>query len=351
MPANNDLSQQLSNHVTNAFNQKTPLQISGGNSKAFYGRSVDAETISVAGHTGILSYEPSELVLTARSGTLISEIENELASNKQMLAFEPPCHSDKTTLGGSIACGLSGPARPFAGAARDFVLGTKVINGKGEVLRFGGEVMKNVAGYDVSRLMVGAQGTLGLLLEVSLKVLPMAEAQITLALETDFETAQANLRHWIQQGHPLSASCYYQNQLFIRLSSTANSVKQTHKLIGGEVFDDELWNQLRHQNHTFFKNKNNLWRVSVPADSPAIEPEQDPLIEWNGALRWVTSDNDLHTTAKQLSGHASRYAINTQIPETVFQPLTPTMLALHRRIKNAMDPAHILNPGRLYSEL
>ena len=158
--ARNDSTTALCEQVSHAFNTRQSLRITEGNSKSFYGRKVEGEEISVAGHTGILEYRASELVLTARSGTKLSEIESTLAENRQMLAYEPPLHDPNSTLGGSIACGLSGPRRPYAGAARDFVLGTTIINGKGELLKFGGQVMKNVAGYDASRLMTGAQGTL-----------------------------------------------------------------------------------------------------------------------------------------------------------------------------------------------
>jgi glycolate oxidase FAD binding subunit len=204
----NDSTIKLCEQLAQAWSNKKPVRIVAGNSKSFYGRSVDGDEISVADHTGILEYHASELVLTARSGTKLSDIENALAENNQMLAFEPPMHTLASTLGGSIACGLSGPRRPFAGAARDFVLGTTLINGKGEKLKFGGQVMKNVAGYDASRLMVGAQGTLGILLDISIKVLPKPEHELTLCFEKNFEEIHNELRPGILQGHPITASCF-----------------------------------------------------------------------------------------------------------------------------------------------
>jgi len=346
-----DLTEDLCARVGHAFNARQPLRITAGNSKAFYGRKVEGDEISVAGHTGIIEYRASELVLTARSGTRLSEIEDALAENRQMLAFAPPLHGPHSTLGGSIATGLSGPRRPFTGAARDFVLGTTIINGKGERLKFGGQVMKNVAGYDASRLMVGAQGTLGLLLDVSVKVLPRPESEITLCFEMDFEPAHDKLRQWILQGHPLSASCYWGNQLYVRLSSTINATRSAHTSIGGELQSNNLWASLRHQTHEFFQQHQNLWRVSVPPSAETIASEQAQLTEWNGALRWIASDIELFTKAREAGGHATEYRLFGEISDNPFQPLSSTMLALHQRLKNSFDPENILNPGRLYPGL
>ena len=360
---NNDLSDNLVEQITRAYGKKTPLVIISGGSKSFYGNVIEGTALNVKQHSGIIEYRPSELVLTARSGTKLSDIENELSKNNQMLAFEPPSHNRAATLGGSIACGLSGPRRPFAGAARDFVLGTTIINGKGELLKFGGQVMKNVAGYDASRLMVGAQGTLGVLIDISVKVLPKPESELTLCFDKPFDDAHRTLRNWIIQGQPISASCYYEKRLFIRLSSTANSVKQAHQTIGGDIQhdknSDELWKQLQHQDHKFFKHNNDdprdLWRVSVPPATPAIATECPQLTEWNGALRWISSNEDMFELARQFDGHATRYTLNKKTGDDstgdIFQTLPAGMLALHRRIKQSFDPANILNPGRIYNEL
>ena len=215
-----DISTALADQVQSAFSSRQALRIKAGNSKVFYGNVVEGEVLDTSAHSGIIEYQPSELVITARSGTPLSEIETALAEHKQMLAFEPPIHTEQATFGGAIATGLSGPRRAFSGAARDFVLGTTVINGKGEILKFGGQVMKNVAGYDASRLMTGAQGTLGVLLDISVKVLPIAEKEITLVFELDQQTAHDKLRQWMLQGHAVSASCFIDNILSVRLSST-----------------------------------------------------------------------------------------------------------------------------------
>ena len=346
-----DLTEDLCARVSHAFHARQSLQVTAGNSKSFYGRKVEGDDISVAGHTGIIEYRASELVLTARSGTRLAEIEDALSENHQMLAFAPPVHSPHSTLGGSIATGLSGPRRPFTGAARDFVLGTTIINGKGERLKFGGQVMKNVAGYDASRLMVGAQGTLGLLLDVSIKVLPRPESEITLCFELDFEPAHDRLRQWILQGHPLSASCYSDNQLFVRLSSTINATKSAHATIGGQLQSNNLWTSLRHQTHEFFQQHQNLWRVSVPPSAETIASGQPQLTEWNGALRWIASDRELFVKARDAGGHATQYRLHGEIDDSPFQPLSSVMFAIHQRLKKSFDPENILNPGRLYPGL
>jgi len=349
--AGNDSTTALCEQVSHAFHARQPVRITAGNSKSFYGRKVEGEEVSVAGHTGIIEYRASELVLTARSGTKLSEIESTLAENRQMLAWEPPVHDPHSTLGGSIACGLSGPRRPFAGAARDFVLGTTIINGKGERLKFGGQVMKNVAGYDASRLMTCAQGTLGVLLDISIKVLPAPQSELTLYFEQGYEEAQRNLRKWILQGHPVTASCYLADRLFIRLSSTVNGAKSAQAAIGGDLQSNELWDSLRHQTHAFFQQHKNLWRVSVPTSASTIASGQAQLTEWNGALRWIASDEELFTEAKDAGGHAVQYRLHGKTDGNIFQPLSPAMLALHQRLKKSFDPENILNPGRLYPEL
>jgi len=349
MSNSTDQSRLFCDRVKQACNNRTPLAITAGNSKSFYGRKVKGEPLSLSEHRGILSYKASELVITARSGTLISEIEAVLDQQHQQLAFEPPCHNSQATIGGAIGCGLSGPARAFSGAARDFVLGTKIINGKGELLEFGGQVMKNVAGYDISRLMTGAQGTLGIILEVSLKVLPKAEAETTLAFETDAGQGHKMLRRWLQDGHPVTASSHYQGVLSVRLSSTENSIRQAHSEMGGEITPNSLWQQLRDQTHPCFQ-QDNLWRLSVPA-STALHDDENQLIEWGGGLRWKASNNELFEKARRLHGHATRYAMKAGSSDRIFQPLQPGMLAIHKRIKNALDPNNILNPGRLYQEL
>ena len=351
----NDLTKELCEQVSEAHDKASPLKISAGNSKAFYGRKVEATELSLKDHSGIIDYHASELVITARSGTKLSDIESALAENNQMFAFEPPCHNEISTLGGIIACGLSGPRRGFTCAARDAVLGTNIINGKGEFLKFGGQVMKNVAGYDASRLMVGAQGTLGVLLDISVKVLPKPESETTLSFEMSFADTQQNIRQWILQGHPISASSYHDNQLMIRLSSTENSVTQARQTLGGEQGDLEVWNQLRDQTHEFFSTHKNIWRISVPPATPMFAEDKAQLIEWNGALRWIAcedeTDDSPFAKAKVLGGHATRYTLYSEQADEVFQPLAKPMLLIQQKLKASFDPKNILNPGRLYPEL
>jgi len=347
---NSDLSSELAEQVRQAYTDKNPLVIRGGGSKAFYGNDVKGSILDVSSHRGIIEYQPSELVITARSGTPLKDIEAELAANGQMLAFEPPVHTADATFGGAIACGLSGPRRASSGAARDFVLGTRIINGKGEQLRFGGQVMKNVAGYDASRLMTGAQGTLGVLLDISVKVLPMPARELTLSLAYDETEALTHLNDWIRQGLPVSASCLFGNSLIVRLGNTVSSVDAAASLIGGAEVDGEFWDHIRNQTHDFYKQAD-LWRVSVPPATPPLANGRPQMIEWAGALRWIVSDEPLYDLAKQHGGHATRYSLGGDSIDDCFQPLDPAMLALHRRIKLAFDPQQILNPGRMYKAL
>ena len=350
-----DTSYSLCETIKEAYNTKMPLHILGDGSKSFYGNNIIANELRVQTHTGITEYEPSELVLTARSGTLVSEIEAALEANHQYMPFEPPRFSDNSTIGGCIAAGLSGPARPFTGSVRDYVLGVKIINGKGEVLKFGGQVMKNVAGYDLSRLMTGALGTLGVLLEISIKVLPRTEVETCLCLELDETAANSHLQQWILQGQPITASCHLEERLYIRLSSTIGCVEQARSKIGGDTSDMALWHQLRDQRHDFFTGEQPLWRVSVPPATPELELRGERLTEWAGALRWYKSDlpadeiRDIATTNK---GHATLFRNQNRLPDvSVFHPLSPAMLKLHQRLKKSLDPENILNPGRMYKGL
>ena len=360
---NTDISQQLQQQVQQAFEQKTALSIIGGNSKAFYGRiderAACAETLAVSGHSGVLNYEPTELVITARAGTPLHEIEKLLADNGQMLAFEPPAFAESATIGGTIACNLSGPRRAHAGAARDFLLGCKIINGKGEMLTFGGEVMKNVAGYDVSRLMAGAMGTLGILLEVSLKVLPTAEMESTQLFHCSATEALDKIHAWSQTPLPLSASSFQDSILRIRLSGASEAVKAAIDTLGGETMPDsaQYWHQLKEQQLDFFSNEKPLWRISLASDIeslglPAEYDKDHCLYEWGGALRWLKSDvpaEVIQRAAAVEEGHASLFRHEGH--SSLFQPLTPGLIRIHQNLKQAFDPENILNPGKLYSEL
>ena len=360
---NSDISQQLQQQVKHAFEQKTTLSIVGGNSKAFYGRAdertVSAETLEVSGHNGVLNYEPTELVITARAGTPLHEVEKILEENGQMLPFEPPAFADSATIGGTIACNLSGPRRAYAGAARDFLLGCKIINGKGEILSFGGEVMKNVAGYDVSRLMAGALGTLGVLLEVSLKVLPKAEMQSTQLFHCSDAEALDKMHAWSQTPLPLSASSFHDSILRVRLSGATEAVKAAIDTVGGETMADagHYWHRLKEQQLDFFTFEKPLWRISLASDIkslglPANYDRDDCLYEWGGALRWLKSDipdEIIQRAAADLDGQASLFRHDGHSGR--FQPLTPGLMRIHQNLKHAFDPENILNPGKLYPEL
>jgi glycolate oxidase FAD binding subunit len=353
--AGNDISSELQQSVEAAYAAGGALCISGGGSKAFYGREMNGVALDVGAHRGIVRYEPTELVITARAGTPLAEIEQTLDEQGQMLAFEPPHYGDSATLGGTVACNLSGPRRVSAGAARDFVLGSRILNGRGELLSFGGEVMKNVAGYDVSRLMCGALGTLGVLLEVSLKVLPRPEAEITLSLQIDAAQALTRLHDWALQPLPLSASCHDGSNLYVRLSGARGSVEAARKLIGGEPVADggRFWRRLREQQSGFFVTQQPLWRLAVASDTPPLSIEGKWLYEWGGALRWLVSDAEpgrIRAAAAAAGGHAVLYRGGDRTGD-VFHPLDGGLLNVHRKLKQAFDPAGILNPGRMYRDL
>ncbi|GBG15732.1 glycolate oxidase FAD binding subunit [Novimethylophilus kurashikiensis] len=348
-----DIADVLAEKVRAAAAAKTPLAVQGTNSRHFLGRAVESETLSIAEHAGIIDYEPRELVITARAGTPLAEIEAALDAAGQMLAFEPPRFSAESTLGGAIASGLSGPRRAYAGAVRDFVLGCRVVNGKGEILKFGGQVMKNVAGYDVSRLMTGAYGTLGVLLDVSLKVLPKPAASLTLVREYPVDQALRRMRELAGKPWPVDASCHLDGRLYLRLSGSPEAVETAKRRLGGEVLagDELFWQHLRDWQLPMF-NERPFWRLSLPAAAPMLPLDGEWLIEWGGAQRWLKTEQEIDVvrqTVADAGGHAT--LIGDQAGEDVFHPLPPALLALHRQLKQAFDPANILNPGRLYPEL
>lgn len=352
---NQNLSQQLQQQVLSAIEARQPLRIQGSGSKNHLGRTTQATLLDVSEHRGIVSYDPVELVITARAGTPLRELEQTLAEAGQMLPFEPPHFGPNATLGGTIACGLSGPSRPFSGSARDYLLGVKLINGRGELLRFGGQVMKNVAGYDCSRLMAGAMGTLGVLLEVSLKVLPRPAAQITLVNKTSLPQALETMNRWAGRSLPLNAACYDGENLYLRLSGAGTAVKSAHQLIGYEAQPDgdAFWRRVKEHQHPFFQSEQPLWRLSVPANSAPIDIPGTWFIDWSGAQRWLLSSSSAQQIRKQAQaagGHATLFRRGAADCET-FQWPADGVIQLHRRLKQAFDPAGIFNPGRLYSGL
>ena len=352
MAQDNDISQQLADAVKSAAQKRAPLAIAGSGSKRFHTGEIAGEKLHVTGHRGIVSYEPTELVITARAGTPLAEIEAALAGKGQMLGFEPPHFGATATIGGTLACGFSGPRRPYAGAARDFVLGTTIVNGQGEILHFGGQVMKNVAGYDVSRLMVGALGTLGVLLEMSLKVLPKPAQEITLAFEMPAGKAISTLNAWAGQPLPLSAACHADDTLYVRLSGSEPGVRAAHARLGGTTIDngDEFWRALRDQQHEFFQGEIPLWRLSVPPAAPPLTLPGAWLIDWGGAQRWIKTDvpaDQAHRVAARVGGHASLFR-EAHRRANALSPLPAPLMALHRHLRQAFDPAGILNRELLY---
>jgi len=347
MTNDSDISQRIADAVKQAAETRTPLAIRGGGTKRFYTGEPRGEPLDVAGHCGVVTYEPTELVVTARAGTALAEIEAVLGEKGQMLGFEPPHFGAAATLGGTIACGLSGPRRPYAGAARDFVLGATIVNGKGEILRFGGQVMKNVAGYDISRLMVGALGTLGVLLDISLKVLPKPARELTLVFEMPADQAIATMNAWAGQPLPLSGACHLGDTLYMRLSGSASGVHAAHTKLGGEVVEkgEEFWRELREQERGSFQDDTPLWRLSVPPATAPIDLPGKWCLDWGGAQRWLKSDalaDDIRPAAERAGGNAILFrAASNQSPLAV--PTASALTRLQRNIRQAFDPTGTLN--------
>jgi len=333
----------------------TPLQIRGGGTKDWYGQELRGAVLDTRPYSGIVDYEPTELVITARCGTPLSEIDAALAANNQVLAFEPPRFGGTSTVGGMVAAGLSGPGRQFSGSVRDFVLGADLMDAQGQILHFGGQVMKNVAGYDVSRLLTGSLGTLGLILQVSLKVLPQPFASSTRVFEVDEADAIRLLNEWGGQPLPVSASAWVNGVLTIRLSGAQAAVDAAQKKLGGTALTngDDFWRDLREQSHGFFADTAApLWRLSLPSVAQPLPLAGTQLIEWGGAQRWYRGDasaESIRAAAVAAGGHASLYRGGDK-SVGVFHPLAPAVAKIHRNLKASFDPSGIFNPGRMYSE-
>ncbi|WP_374260531.1 glycolate oxidase subunit GlcE [Zoogloea sp.] len=349
--------QAWSERIREASAQGRALRIRGGGTKDFYGRPVAGEVLDTTAHAGVVSYEPSELVVTVRAGTRLADVEALLAGSGQMLAFEPPHFGAGGTVGGCVAAGLAGPRRATAGGVRDFVLGAKLIDGRGDVLKFGGEVMKNVAGYDVSRFLAGSLGTLGLIVELSLKVLPRPVTEATLRFALDEAAALHRLNQWAGQPLPLSASVWQDGVLHLRLSGAGAAVDAAIARLGGERLDDAeadvLWRGLRDHRAGFFEGAAPLWRLSVPSDALAVALPGAQLVEWGGAQRWLRSAapaSEIRPRVAALGGHATLFRGGTG-GEEVFHPLPAPLVALQRKLKHAFDPAGIFGPGRLHAGL
>ncbi len=381
-----DVIDNLSRIIRDAAAQRRPLCIRGGGTKDFYGGEIRGDPLDTRALRGIVSYEPTELVITARAGTPLADIEQALQEKGQLLPFEPPHFEDagqpaapsppvvksnlelapipqsspagtRATLGGCVATGLSGPRRAYAGAVRDFVLGVRVMDARGAELHFGGEVMKNVAGYDVSRLTVGALGTLGVILEVSLKVLPVPTAESTVRLAVGPEQAINLMNDWAGKPLPLTATAYRAGSLSVRLSGAPSAVDAAVKKIGGEAIDPAqavpFWSDIREQRASFFAGDQPLWRLSVKSTMPPLDLDGPQLIEWGGALRWLRTDADariIREAAARAGGHATLFRSARKFGSP-FHPLSPGLARIHRRLKEAFDPAGIFNPGRLYADL
>ncbi len=345
--------QALCREIETAAREGRALAPAGSGSKAFYGRRVEARALSIAGLRGIVEYQPSELVITARTGTPLGEIEAALAEQGQILPFEPPHLGPGATLGGTVACGLSGPRRPHTGAVRDFVLGVRCINGRGELLRFGGQVMKNVAGFDLPRLLTGSLGTLAVLLEVSLKVLPAPAVEWAGRLEATPEEALGIAAGWGRRPLPLTAIAWEGGVLRYRLSGNASAVAAARRSLGGEEEDPAWFQDLREQRLPFFESPEPLWRLSLPPTVPPPALEGRWLIDWAGAQRWLLSREEpkrVFAQAALAGGHATLFRGGDR-QGRVFAPLPEHLLSLQRRLKRAFDPAGILNPGKIHEGL
>ncbi|HAU41763.1 MAG TPA: glycolate oxidase subunit GlcE [Gammaproteobacteria bacterium] len=343
----------LQERVRKAAHDGEALAITGGGTKSFLGRVSRGTPCSVHAIQGVVHHEPTELVVTVRAGTRLAELESRLAQSGQMLPFEPPALGEGATIGGTIACGLSGPSRPYRGAARDFVLGVRCINGKGEILRFGGEVMKNVAGYDVSRLMAGAMGTLGILTEISLKVLPRPACSQTRAFEMPGEPASELMTSFLGRSLPISAAAYLDGVLRVRLSGSEAAVSPAAGALGGELEaeGDAFWSDLKEHCLDFFSHDSPLWRISLKPQNQLLRLPGKTLIDWGGAQYWVKSDAGFEALSERvmpyggyITGFGGRdQGARSDVPQDA-------VMKLNRRLKAAFDPAGILNPGRLLPE-
>lgn len=361
----------LTDRIKAAAAARTPLRIRGGGTKDFYAQSLQGDVLDMTGLSGVTSYEPSELVVTALAGTPLAELEALLAVQGQCLPFEPPHFRAGATVGGMVAAGLSGPARASSGAVRDFMLGVRFVNGLGEHLTFGGQVMKNVAGYDVSRLMAGSMGTLGVITEVSLKVLPVPPAEATLRFDCSQSEALQWLHGWGGQPLPLSASCWLHEEgsdtgtLYLRLRGAVAAVQAACHALGkqaGATLEEPAqvaadWMDCRNQQLPWFRARRDtqdLWRLSVPQTAPVLALPESPLIEWHGGQRWVRADqkdaDKLRQVAREAGGHATLFiaacASNVWAGDR-FDALKPPLDRIHRNLKAQFDPAAIFNPNRM----
>lgn len=349
---------ELVDRVRAAISARRLLRIRGGGSKEFYGNVPRGEPLDTSSHRGIVTYEPSELVIVARAGTPLRELGAALAREGQMLAFEPPHFGDAATVGGCVAAGLSGPRRASGGSVRDSVLGAKLVDGRGSLLGFGGTVVKNVAGYDVSRVLAGSLGTLGVIVEAALKVVPRPRCETTLRFELGEAAALEAINRWCGQPLPISASAWLDGVLSLRLSGSDASVIAAAAKLGGESLQPDdgaaFWSSLREQRHAFFAGTDPLWRLSVPSTTPCMTLSGTFLHEWNGALRWLRTLRpavEVRAACEQVGGHATLFRRGDSPSERldhVFMPLSPTLAAIHDRLLREFDPHAVFDRGRLF---
>ncbi len=350
--------------VNVARTQGEPLEIRGGATKRFYGETPRGAQLDVRALAGVVSYEPTELVVTTWAGTSLSDLEALLTTQGQYLPFEPPRFAPGGTVGGMVAAGLSGPARATAGSVRDHVLGVRLLTGRGELLTFGGQVSKNVAGYDVSRLVTGSMGILGVICEVSLKVLPQPRATATLVFDWDALRTLAQFKRWASRPLPINATVWHQEKLYLRLAGARAAVEEACASLDADLLEpaaaERWWLSIRDQTHPFFgisvadeAQGLALWRLSVSAVSAPVELAGEQMIEWHGALRWLRTTAaaaDVRAAARARGGHAVLMH-GADRSAGVFAPLSDALLRIHRDLKHAFDPAGILNPGRFYPGL
>jgi glycolate oxidase FAD binding subunit len=354
---------RLIDQVQSARAAKSSLRIVGGGTKDFYGGPLQGVPLDIKPLAGISNYEPSELVVTVRGGTLLDELESALADKGQHLAFEPPRYVARGTVGGMVAAGLAGPARASAGGVRDHVLGATLLNGRGQVLTFGGQVMKNVAGYDVSRALAGSMGVLGVICEVSLKVLPVAPASATLRFECDQPQALQRHNAWGSEPLPISAGAWWSGMLVLRLSGARAAVASARQQLGGELVDDAqaaaFWRGLRDHGDEYFATAAKavddgaaLWRFGLPQTAPALTLPGEQLVEWSGAQRWLYGDagaQAVREAASTLGGHATLFRAKDKTAGA-FHPLAPAQARIQRDLKDSFDPDRVFNRGRLYGD-
>jgi glycolate oxidase FAD binding subunit len=342
--------------ITEAHAASRPVRLRGAGTKDFYGEHCEGEILDLRHYNGVVDYDPSELVLTARCGTPLSSIQSLLAQHQQYLAFDPPAFGGDPTIGGIVAAGLSGPQRVRAGAVRDFVLGAVLLGFDGELLQFGGKVMKNVAGFDVARLLCGSLGFLGPILEVSLKVLPLPRAQQTLCFEMTADEALGAFNRWAGKPLPICASAWLDDRAWIRLAGAPSALRAARQQLGGEIVEADSasswWQSVRDQTQAFFRGASSLWRISLPARTPPLTLAGSPLIEWGGALRWYAQDlpaSSVREIAVAADGTALHWRGGTAGQR--FHPLSASVLNIHRQLKARFDPHRIFNRGRLLAEL